>query len=424
MSLGNVHAESKRIFVCAADVSSEMHLVEALKHLLPKLKGQGIIPEIFGIAGEKTRDLLTSLGVPYQPIAHTKDFMVGGGPLDVVGKLPLRRKVERTLERMLYGHEKSNRPVWGAILVDNGEINLRLSGLLHFFRVPVVYYIPPKIWVWRKSRIEALIQHVSVVLGILPFEKPLYDEYQMPFIYVGNPLLDEINASANPVKIPEGRNAVTLMPGSRYGEIKFHTPLFIDVAKRFLALSTNPKDIVFLLPISPALDFEKVIRPFRDALGEQLFAFRGQSHECLKASRVALIKSGTSTLEAGVLGIPMVITYKSGWLSKLMFHHVLRYKKAVGLVNLFHDFEGPPVCPEYILEKAEPGAIAHALNEIFEDGEARDFQLHKLSSLKNLMKAGTDGKSPSEQVAKISEFVFQKRILPEDDAAQILKGMI
>ena len=84
----------------------------------------------------------------------------------------------------------------GAMLCDNGEINLRLASLLHFFGVPVVYFIPPKVWVWRHSRIEDIEHHVDLVLGILPFEEMIYRHWEIPFEYVGNPLIDEVDLRA------------------------------------------------------------------------------------------------------------------------------------------------------------------------------------------------------------------------------------
>ncbi len=148
------------IFVSAGDASSEMHAAQAVSELQKLLKEKN--PEsslkVFGLVGDKLQDLGA------KPLMHTKEFSVGGGPLEVIGKLPKRMKLENLLEDYL-----SQNKVSGALLVDNGEINLRLASLLNFFNVPVIYYIPPKVWVWRQSRLIPMAYHVKKVLGILPF---------------------------------------------------------------------------------------------------------------------------------------------------------------------------------------------------------------------------------------------------------------
>lgn len=340
---------------------------------------------------------------------------MGGGPLEVIGKLPKRYRLEGKVEERLF----AKRPD-AALLVDNGEINLRLASLLHFFKVPVVYYIPPKVWVWRPGRLEDIALHCAKVLSILPFEKPIYEEWGIPFDYVGNPLLDELPLA---LTAPEARRrlgiegdrpAVAVLPGSRHSEIRFHTGVFTEALARFAAetkaLPEALRDPLFLVPIPPSVDFDAVSKGFT---GLDFRFFRGMSHECLKASRAALIKSGTSTLEAGVLGTPMVIAYQSGKLARFIFHHIMRYRHHVGMVNLFLAPEGPAVVEELILERCTPEQLSRGLMDVYVDGEKRSRQLKELARALDLLKPPSRlGASPSAAVAGALYKAAQEKAQP------------
>ncbi len=386
------------IFVSAGDASSEMHAEAALKALLkldPGLK-------IWGLGGDR----LAALGA--ETIMHTKEFSVGGGPIEILSRLPRRSRLEKLVEQRLAdgGRERPR----AALLVDNGEINLRLASLLHFFKVPVIYYIPPKVWVWRSGRLQDIADHVTRVLSILPFERPIYEEWGIPFTYVGNPLLDEVplgltqKEAKSRLGIAEDRECIALLPGSRHSEIKFHTKLFRETVNLLGNIPGHLKSKpLFLVPVPPTIDLESFEGAFRRGLSKdvEMRFYKSQSHECLKASRAALIKSGTSTLEAAMLGVPMVITYQQGNVARLIFRHIMRYTDHVGLANLFLSPGGPAVAPEYILESARPEILANALSEIYQDTPARQSQCQALQKTAALLKPPVDlGHSPSECVAQ------------------------
>jgi lipid-A-disaccharide synthase len=402
------------IFVSAADTSAEMHgaaCLGALTRLLANgpsdvsmsAQSAGGL-KIWGLGGDRIQGLGAEL------LIHCREFSVGGGPLEIISKLPLRRKLECTIEDRLAAGARPDL----ALLIDNGEINLRLASLFHFFKIPVVYYIPPKVWTWRASRLNDIADHVKLVLSILPFEEPIYKAWQIPFEYVGNPLLDEVpvhltrDDAINDLGLDVNKSYVSLLPGSRYSEIKYHKELFQKTVREFVEAtkSINNESLrnpIFLVPLPTNLDFVEVKRQYTEGWpeGVEVNFFSGKSHSCLKASRVALIKSGTSTLEAALLKTPMVITYQSGWLARQIFHHIIRYRHHVGMVNLFLAPESEAVCPELILEKAIPSDIARELFDIYRDGGKREQQMsHLQRTLKLIEPPAHLGRSPSEAVAK------------------------
>ena len=363
---------------------------------------------------------------------HNREFSVMGGPLEIIGKLPKRRRLELALENRLF----EKRPDL-AILVDNGEINLRLASLLHFFKVPVVYFIPPKVWVWRHSRIEKIAAHVSRVLSILPFEEPIYREWEIPFRYVGNPLIDEVPLTLTEgeakkiLGVPADEPALAVFPGSRHSEIKYHAGLFSKSIREFeKLLPAGAKKPRILIPVAPSLDEGEVKKAFAEYLpADSVSVFKSTSsshavgHLCLKASRAAIVKSGTSTLEAAVLGTPMVLSYDSSRSTKFLFKHLARYRGFIGMVNLFlvepaadalgwGEKPATPVVPELILEKCRPEIIGSELFKIYNDGPDREHMLKELQRAKELLYPPKElGPSPVKAVAKaITELIEERGV--------------
>lgn len=375
---------------------------------LAKADGKGEL-KVFGLGGDRLAEEGAEL------LMHNRAFSVMGGPLEVISKIPLRRKLELALERELF----AGRVPKLAILVDSGEINLRLASLLHFFGVPIVYFIPPKVWVWRHSRIEKIEQHVDLVLSILPFEEPIYRNWEIPFEYVGNPLLDELELAMSAAEartklgIDQERDVLAVFVGSRHSEVRHHSELFGQAVRRFIESlpQSAPKPLV-LLPAAQAIEPElltKSFEPWLKGTGAELKVVKGMSHECLCASRAALVKSGTSTLEAALFGAPMVLAYQSSKSSEWIYKHVVRYRGFVGLVNLFlaRDAEAAlgwgkpeqPVVPELILERCTPEQIAAALGEVYIEGPGRAQMKEQLARTRQLLQAPNES-SPVRAAAR------------------------
>ncbi|GEM_PF-729308 len=399
------------IFFSAAEASSDAHAAKVLE----RLRTHGSV-NAFGLGGDALKHAGCKL------MMHARDFSVMGGPLEVISKLPRRARLERELEKRL----AKNRPA-GAVLVDNGEINLRLASLFHFFDVPVVYFIPPKVWVWRSSRIEKIADHVSLVLSVLPFEKEIYQNWEIPFEYVGHPIVDEApkispHEAKNKLGLTENENVLAVFPGSRHSEVRYHIELFSEVLKRFTkGLSKELSAPTVVVPVPSTLNADEVQSGFESQLqgAVQVRVAPGKNYETLAASRAALVKSGTSTLEAAFYCVPMVLAYRSSKMSEWAYRHVVRYRGLVGMVNLFlekdsekalgwkPDEKSNPVVEEFILDRCRPELIASSLLELYRDGPVREKQLGAFEQLhKRLFSPGHETTSPTELTAQAIWEVF------------------
>ncbi len=399
---------AKEIFLSAGEASSDMHLAKVLELLKEKLQNK---VHFYGLGGDKLQAQNVEI------MMHNREFSVMGGPIEVIGKLPKRRLLEKKLEERLL-----NKNTVAAILVDNGEINLRLASLLHFFNIPVLYFIPPKVWVWRHSRIEKIAQHVNMVCSILPFEEDIYRSWEIPFQYVGNPLIDETDLkltrseACQKLKLDENKTYVSVFPGSRHSELKYHVELFsksLDEFEKKLNQANLPE---YLVPVAPSMDADVVKQSFEKYSKlriNRMHFFKGEnsSHDCLRASRAAIIKSGTSTLEAAIYEVPMILSYDSSAISKWMFKHIARYRGFIGMVNLFlvrpssaalgfEKKKPEPVIPELILDRCKPEFIAEELYSIFIDGAKRSAMLTEIQKAKTMLFPPKElGNSPTQAVA-------------------------
>jgi lipid-A-disaccharide synthase len=409
------------IFFSAGEASSDKHGA----YLLSELKKKDSNLVAFGLGGEALRNEGLEL------LMHAKEFSVLGGPFEVLGALKKRKELEKKVESRLY----QKRPDL-AILIDSGEINLRLASLFHFFKVPVVYFIPPKVWVWRHSRIEKIKQHVRLVLSILPFEKEIYEEWEIPFVYVGNPLIDECPISLDRKKACEilgldsEKKYISVFLGSRHSEVKYHVDLFSKSLIEFSKFFKNEQNLdssipELLLPLVPNINIDQVLNEFQNRLASTSFkihSFIGKSHECLVASHAALVKSGTSTLEAALLGCPMVLSYRSSKFSEFLYKTIVRYKGFVGLVNLFlvepsykalgfyekNEKKLNPIVSEMILDKARPDLIAKELLDVYQDTDKRKKMLLEFQRLKNIL-------APHDSPVKMAALEIQKLLhLPRE----------
>ncbi len=263
-----------------------------------------------------------------------------------------------------------------AIVIDYPDFHFRLARRLKRLGVPVVYYIPPKVWVWRKGRIKALRETFTRVLSILPFEVPFYEKEKVAVRYVGNPLIDELPLTMTRQEAreklglrPEQR-VLVLLPGSRPAEVKQHLALMLDSTLRAAAILRSrgwlaaEERLTVLMPFPMTANLAemkaKVDAWLKVATGGSASSFildvrvtQGDSAESMLAADAGLIKSGTSTLEAALLECPHTIVYRGQWFMAFVFFNVLSYIGPVGLPNLVAGWEpGKPWRVKELLARA------------------------------------------------------------------------
>ncbi len=339
----------------AGEASADLHA----GHLLARFGKKEKI-ELVGIGG----DHLKKLGL--QPL-RTPAEMAVVGLTEAVKKIPQTLRLLGELARMA----EKEKPDF-ALLLDLPDFNLRLAPRLKKLGIPVVYFISPQVWAWRSGRVNAMAECLDLLLTILPFEKPWYDEHapkKLRVEYVGHPVLEEI---PDLPYAPE-TNHLAILPGSRESEWKSLAGPMLGAAA--ILHRENPA-LYFSLPLADTLRSSALVKEILSPEGEHGEAIRSlgpalrilhaPAHEILRKSRAAWIASGTATLEAGIVGIPMVVAYKVSALSAFLFRHFIGYEGPIAMVNLIHAGLGSSarVVPEVLQDDLNSENLAKAMREI------------------------------------------------------------
>ena len=259
--------------------------------------------------------------------------------------------------------------------VDAPDFNLELEAKLKAAGTKAIHFVCPSIWAWRGERVKKMVRSVDHVLCLFPFEPALLAEHGIAATYVGHPLADAIPleaphvAARQALALDAGEPVVALLPGSRRSEIEYIAPIFLQAAA---LLHRQRPALRFLLPVSPGL--RALLEPMLPlhAGATPITLVDGRSHEVLAACDVALIASGTATLEAALFKRPMVIAYRMNALTWQMMRR-MRYQAWVGLPNILcREF----VVPERIQGDAKPATLARDVLEWLDD-PARTGALHQ-----------------------------------------------
>jgi len=280
--------------------------------------------------------------------------------------------------------------------VDAPDFNLGLEAGLKRAGTPVVHYVSPSIWAWRGSRIDGIARSVDHMLTVFPFEEAIYRKAGVPATYVGHPLADLIpeedqTASTRiALRIAPTRKVIALLPGSRQSELKCMAETFIATAKLLAQRMENPLFLVPLISRETREIFETAL--YRTNAAElPLTILFGHARDALAAADVALVASGTATLEAALLKKPMVIAYKMAEASFQLMRH-MGYLPYVGLPNILaEEF----VVPELMQHDATPENLAQALLNTFNDPVARERIPRRFAAIHRDLKRNT-----AEQAAR------------------------
>jgi lipid-A-disaccharide synthase len=253
------------------------------------------------------------------------------------------------------------------VLIDFPDFNIMLGKAAQRLGIPVLYYISPQVWVWRKGRIKTIARLVKAMIVVFPFEVTLYKEAGVDVRFVGHPLTDVVKSdltkeqAKSAFALDASRRTIALLPGSRKSELMHLLPDMLAAAK---ILSTRFQDLQFILPVAPTLELS-FVHAFVEQCGVSVRVVEGRVYDVLRASDAAIVTSGTATLEAGLMAIPMVIVYR---ISTITYYIVSRLVHAglkhVGLVNIVADER---LVPELIQEESTPQHMADAVARMLGD---------------------------------------------------------
>lgn len=271
------------------------------------------------------------------------------------------------------------------VLIDYPGFNLRLARQARRLGIPVVYYVSPQVWAWKKGRIKTIAARVTKMLVILPFEEALYRDAGVDCTYVGHPLLDQVSRF-EPRGSFEGDLVIGLLPGSREQEISRLMGVMLDVAR---GIRDRYPEARF---VSPCVDAEREsqVRSLAGDFGLETVV--GQPYEVLSSARFCLVASGTATLETALFGVPMAIVYKTTPVNYWIARNVVKIKH-IGLVNIL---AGREVVPEFIQQEAEAGAILPQALELIGDRARRERMENDLGSVRDIL----GGPGASERAAR------------------------
>jgi lipid-A-disaccharide synthase len=356
-------AGSKAIMLVAGEASGDLHgagLCRALRGLDPRRR-------LFGMGGSRMAaegmDLLVDV---------TADAVVGGS--EALGQVPRLYRAYRALRAALRAAE---RPAV-LVLIDFPEFNLFLARTARRAGVRVVYFIPPQVWAWRGGRVRTIRRLVSLVLAVFPFEAALYRRAGVPVEFVGHPLLDQIGTAPTREEarrrlgIEDGALVVGLLPGSRRQEIVGVLPAMRAAAAQVLAAMPGTR---FVLGLASTVDRSLAASHLDGAQAIEIV--EGQTPAVIRAADLVVATSGTVTLEAALLGTPMVVCYRLSALSEL----VLRLLATVPWMSLANLTLGRAVVPELYRRTTTSANLARAALHLLTDPGAREAQRAAFSEL-------------------------------------------
>ncbi|MGB7946537.1 MAG: lipid-A-disaccharide synthase, partial [Candidatus Binatia bacterium] len=281
------------------------------------------------------------------------------------------------------------------VLIDFPEFNLRLARLAKELAIPVLYYISPQIWAWRRGRVRQIARRVDSMAVVFPFEVPFYETWGVKVSFVGHPLLDIVRVedsrevTLTRLALDTGKRTVAILPGSRREEVSRHLPVLLDAARQL----RRDADVQFLVIRASTVDRQDLESglegfPLRIPIVEE------RRYDAVSACDLAWTASGTVTLETALLLKPMIIVYRLSWFTYALARLLVKVKH-VGIVNIV---AGEGVVPELIQSAFTAARVVRETRNIMDNQDLRDGIVKKLIALRG--KLGTPG--AADRVASIA----------------------
>lgn len=324
----------------------------------------------FGIGGKKMEDEGVEILFPMEELAVV-------GVVEILGHLPRIRRIFRRLK-----DEIKNRKPLASVLIDSPDFNLRLARRLKKLGVPVLYYISPTVWAWRKGRLKTIKKAVSKMLLIFPFEEKLYREQGIPATYVGHPLRERVKISFGREEffrkygLDSRRKLITLLPGSRKSEIRYHLPVLL----RAMELLKKEYALQFVLVQAESLERNFLLKHIPQDSAD-LRIISQDSYEAIASSDLVLSACGTANMETALLGTPFISFYR---ISPLTYTFGVRFVK-IKNYSILNILAGKQVVPELIQRQFKATNILKETKRILDSESIRSEMKKDFQRIKALL---------------------------------------
>jgi len=305
------------------------------------------------------------------------------------------------------------------VLIDYPDFNLKLAKEAKKLGIKILYYVSPQVWAWRRGRVKKIAEIVDMIAVLLPFEEKIYKDAGVRCEFVGHPVMEEIEEVSNlyfeknepfSFSIDAGfRNffktsigaqtdsqLIALLPGSRPHELERLLPLMIDIVKKFKSDNNifSKSKFQFCMPLAPNVDENRYSILLDELKNEGVLISKGNSVKVLASSDIAVVASGTATLQTALLEVPMIVVYKLSPLTFFLGKKIIRVSH-ISLVNILSG--NKDVVKELLQDNANPDEVLKELKRIIFDATYKNVMLNNLRKIKSLFA----GKKPSERVADI-----------------------
>lgn len=343
--------------------------------------------EFFGIGGSHMEHEGVQLLFSVQDLALI-------GIVEVLSHIPRIKKIFNSITDEV----KIRKPV-AAVLIDSPDFNLRLAKKLKTLSVPVLYYISPTVWIWRKWRLKKIKKFVQKMMLIFPFEEDIYRKHGIPAVFVGHPLVKKMDVSMaredffQKHGINSEKTILCVLPGSRSTEIGYHMPVLIEALKKI-----NQKyDVQFIINLAKNLDKDLVLKYIPPSLNNILALTEEDAYAAMAYSDMALSSCGTANLELALLETPFLAFYRLSSLTYNLGTHLMKLKK-YSIVNIL---AGVEVVPELIQKKFTPDNIFKETQDILESQHKQEKMIYEFKRIKGLLGEKNAPQNVAIELAKL-----------------------
>ena len=417
-------SEPLNIFISAGEASGEHYGALLVEDLRRKLAGAGRTASFFGMGGQRMADS------GLDRVVRSEDMAVMG-ITEVVRHLPRIYREFRRLKAAI----RTRRPSV-AVLIDFPDIHFRLAAEFHRLGIPVIFFVSPQLWAWKKKRIRLVQRYVDRMLVIFPFEEQFYRDHHVRAEFVGHPLaqlpLPAISREefARQNRLDPAKSWIGLLPGSRAREIADNLPEMLAAARSLANRASNVaaihRDLQFVIPVAPTLkpSHHTMLKTLIDSHGSGLpIHLVDNARAALFHARASVVASGTATVEAALIGNPFVVVYRVSPLTYAIAKRVVKVP-FVAMVNLI---AGKLVVPELIQQAFTAPHIVREIELLLPDGPPRESMKKELARIRGLLAPknvgeGEGGGAIARVAAITLELAGASSLVPESVPSRVSNG--